>query len=121
LEIINVMTDLTSIVEIIHDMIGQNYHLLNPQEFAKEYILRRHKDAKRVGVPTIPSAPLNSPYSLSLRRGSGSGIKPQQTKSSNEGFQQVKTKAKKKAEASARNTGAPVGVGGRTVPGLVPK
>lgn len=143
IEILAPLSESKSIVEIVHDMIGPHYTAVNPQDFAKEYIQRRHKDAKLPGSPEIPPPPANSAYAQFLERvraskegksgsqvnnhhGAQSGApsgnqQASTTGQSNNDFIPVKSKKKRKNGGHGdKSTGALLGVGGRPVVGLGP-
>ena len=105
----NQPSDTQNIVEIVHEAIGQNFGVVNPHDFARDYIKRRHHDKKFLGPPQIPPPPANSAYYNYLNRMQQAGMDAD--------FVEVKNKKKKKQEA-AKESGAPVGVGGRHVVGM---
>lgn len=156
LEILSQLGDAVSVVDIVHDAIGQNFQLVNPQEFAREYWMRRHRDmgstastaaaaaaVSRGGSVSFPDPPVNSPYAQFLKRGgrASSGTAAASTGTSSQvggsssstgatgavvdhdGFIQVKKTKKKNREYQHQpgEVGAPLGPGGRTVPGFLPK
>lgn len=139
MEILIPLKDPYMIAEIVHDAVGANYNRLNPQHFLQEYLQRRHQVSKSAGKNEliIPPPPQNSPYAVAVRNGTykpagsssgggGSGTvggSSSKKKDSDKGFIQVVRKGKSGRSKRGEEivTGAPVGVGGRTVVGATLK
>ena len=126
------LSDPGTIGDVLYDVIGTNYDLVDPQRFLYDYLTRRKNDSHLKGRVVMPPVPEHSAYGAHLKftsGGSGSGSKGDPgafaanaatDSQSDKGFVAVVNKKKQqrtKKTAGDRATGAAVGVGGRTVPG----
>lgn len=62
IEILSTLSEPKSIIEVVHDAIGSHIDVVDPQEFAAEFIKRKHAELKREGTPKIPPPPAGSVY-----------------------------------------------------------
>ena len=91
------------ISEVIYGALDAHSDTVDPQRFLLNYLNRRKNDTALQGAIVVPATDATSTT--------------RSAQNDNKGFTQVVKKKPAKKSGGERSTGAPVGVGGRTVVG----